>query len=451
MPQLTAPEHVPREGALTRWLRKQGNAVIAPYAICCAFAVYFCMYAYRKPFTAGEFPGHAFESDWLLQKTVFIQSQLIGYVVSKIWGLKFCAEIGRRQRALAIVGLIAVAEFALVLFACLPEQSKFLALFLNGLPLGMIWGLVVLYLEGRRNSELLLAGLSCSYIVSSGMVKDVGRWLMADGNVSAFWMPAVVGALFFPVLLLFAWLMDQLPDPDRGDQLTRAPRQPMDKTRRRDFLREFRLLLWPLLSFFLLLTAVRDYRDNYGAEIFGQLGYGGAPAIFTRSETSVALAVIVCLGALFLIRDHRRAMLAALGLMFSGAALIGLSTLLLEWNAISGLTWMILIGVGIYAAYVPFGSMLFERLIAFSRFPGTAVYAIYVADVTGYLGSFLALLTRDYFFGELTQLQYCQGVCYAVSVIGSVGIALSAWLLLRTAHGVKTTAADSEGPGQASD
>jgi len=58
----------------------------------------------------------------------------------------------------------------LVLFALVPPVWKAAALFLNDLPLEMIWGMVVGYLEGRCTSELLLAGLSCSFIVSSGMV-----------------------------------------------------------------------------------------------------------------------------------------------------------------------------------------------------------------------------------------------------------------------------------------
>ena len=48
-------------------------------------------------------------------------------------------------------------------------------MFLNGLPLGMVFGLVVSYLEGRRQTEALAAALTASFIVSSGVVKSVGR------------------------------------------------------------------------------------------------------------------------------------------------------------------------------------------------------------------------------------------------------------------------------------
>lgn len=65
------------------------------------------------------------------------------------------------------------------MFTVVPDGWRPLAMFLNGLPLGMVWGLVVWYLEGRRVAEVLLAGLSCSFIIASGAVKDVGRTVLA--------------------------------------------------------------------------------------------------------------------------------------------------------------------------------------------------------------------------------------------------------------------------------
>ena len=113
--------------------------------------------------------------------------QIVGYTLSKVVGMRVCSELGRSNRALVLVLLIIWAQLALIAFAVVPSSWKVLAIFLNGLPLGMIWGLVVRYLEGRRLSELVLAGLSCSYIIASGVVKDVGRIWM-DAGVSDVWM-----------------------------------------------------------------------------------------------------------------------------------------------------------------------------------------------------------------------------------------------------------------------
>ena len=74
----------------------------------------------------------------------------------------------------------------------LPPQGKVVALFLNGLPLGTVWGVVFSFLEGRRTSEILGAGLSCAYVVASGAVKSIGATLLEHG-ISEAWMPAVTG------------------------------------------------------------------------------------------------------------------------------------------------------------------------------------------------------------------------------------------------------------------
>ena len=112
---------------------------------------------------------------------------------------------------------------------------KIIALFLNGIPLGMVWGLVVWYLEGRRTADILLAALSCSFIVSSGAVKDVGQ-VMLDLGITEWWMPAVVGALFLPLYVFSVWLLNRLPDANAEDRAARVDREPMDAARRREYL-----------------------------------------------------------------------------------------------------------------------------------------------------------------------------------------------------------------------
>src|SRR5690606_31023609 len=144
-------------------------------------------------------------------KTAFVISQIIGYTLSKYAGIKVCAEMKHSQRLSYLFGAIFFAELALLLFAVLPGNWKIAAIFLNGLPLGMVWGFLVSYLEGRRTSEMLLAGLSCSYIVASGAVKDVGLWLMSTFGITEFWMPFVTGLAFLPLFGVSAFLLNWTP------------------------------------------------------------------------------------------------------------------------------------------------------------------------------------------------------------------------------------------------
>src|SRR5438105_13176312 len=224
-------------GMLTSWLEKAPVPLFAAYAITAAFSTYFCMYAFRKPFAAAKFEGEFFLNSAVALKTAIVISQLLGYALAKYIGLKVCSDVSPTRPAITVVALIAWAELALVAYGLVPNNLKVAAIFFNGLPLGMVWGLVVWYLEGRRTSELLLAGLSCSYIVSSGIVKDLGRAMMeggvavwwsrvplfgrligpALGKVSESWMPASMGVHFLPLFLIAVWMLNQLPRPTESD------------------------------------------------------------------------------------------------------------------------------------------------------------------------------------------------------------------------------------------
>jgi hypothetical protein len=406
-------------------LERAPRAVFVVYAVFASFSTYFCMYAFRKPFAAASFEGFSFLGTDLDLKTAFVISQIVGYTVSKYAGIKIVSEVATRRRASSLLGLVAAAEVALLGFALLPESVMALALFANGLCLGMIWGLVVRYLEGRRSSELLLAGLSTSFIVASGAVKDVGRFLMRDLGVSEVWMPAAVGAMFFPLFVLSVWLLDQVPDPSDADVAARVERSPMDAKERFAFVARFAGGLIPLFAVYVAATAYRDFRDNYGVEIFARLGYEEEPGLFTQTELPVAFGVLLTLAALNLVRDNRRGLAGAFVVMLAGTAILAGSTALLDAGRLDGLAWMVAVGLGSYLIYVPFNSVLFDRMIAASRVRGTAVFAIYVADALGYTGSIATQLYKDFGDPSATRLEFFRAFSYAFAAGAAVLLAAS--------------------------
>src|SRR6202000_3053752 len=112
--------------------------------------------------------------------------------------IKVISEMPPQRRALAILALIGTAEICLVLFALIPAPWNIICLFADGLALGMIWGLVFGFLEGRRVSELLGAMLCASFIVSSGVVKSAGESVMLAGSAHEYRQPAGTRVLFAP-------------------------------------------------------------------------------------------------------------------------------------------------------------------------------------------------------------------------------------------------------------
>jgi len=394
-------------------LSRAHPALFALYGGLAAFAAYFSMYAFRKPFTAATYadvPGWAGVIDF---KTALVIAQVAGYALSKFIGVKVVSEMTASRRGLAIIALVAFSWAALLLFAVVPPTWKVGALFLNGLPLGMIWGVVFGYVEGRRTSEILAAILCASFIVSSGMVKSVGLWLMTAFHVGEYWMPAVTGLIFFPLLVVAVIGLAQLPPPTAAERAERMARPPMPAAARRAFLRDYGPGVVFLVLAYVLFTAIRDFRDNFAAELWADLGYAGVSGVFTASEAPIAIATLVILGSLALIRENIRALMAVHAIILAGAALIGLSTFAFQQGWISPLAWMILSGLGLYLGYTPFNAMLFDRLIAATRRAGTAGFLIYVADASGYAGSVVLMLLRNLPGVALDWLSFFIALAYA--------------------------------------
>lgn len=413
---------------ITRWLAAAPPWLFASYAVAMSFTTYFCMYSYRKPFAAAAYAGHHV---WIFDlKGALIVSQLIGYALSKMLGIKFNSEMPAHRRAGALLLLIAWAEGALILFAVLPPEGKVAAIFLNGLPLGAVWGVVFSFLEGRRTSEILGAGLSCSYIVASGAVKSVGSALIGAG-VPESWMPACTGFLFAPLFVAAVYGLSLLPPPSEDDAAARTDREPMFKQQRRRFVARYLLGLVLLIVVYLLQTAYRDFRDNYAAEIWTSLGAGGEPAVFTLSEIPIALSVMVILGLLYLVKDNRWGLFGTYAIMLAGSILIGVSTLLFDAGLIGGMPWMILVGLGLYLGYVPYGCVLFDRMIAALGVVATAVFLIYVSDAFAYGGSVALVLYKMLGQASMSKLDFFRSFSYVTSVVTSSCLVASGLYFLR--------------------
>lgn len=369
---------------------RSGQLVIAAMA---AFATYFCMYAFRKPFSAGVYAGQ--EVFGFELKSTLVIAQLVGYMLSKFIGIKIVSEMSARHRAVAIVGLIVLAEAALVGFAYLPVPFKVLMLFLNGLPLGMIFGLVLAYLEGRQQTEALSAALCASFIISSGVVKSVGRWLIVDMKVSEFQMPMLTGLMFFPPLLIAVWLLQQTPLPDVTDHALRTERKVMTRTERLDFYFRY----WPgltlLLFVYVALTIIRSIRDDFGVEIWAAMVDQEVPSVFSRTETLVAIFVTLLSAFTILVRDNLTAMKVTIGLMCVGFCLVAGSALAQGAGRLTPFAFMVVCGIGMYIPYVAFHTTVFERLIAASRRPSNLGFLMYLADTVGYLGYTVVLVFKS--------------------------------------------------------
>jgi len=108
-----------------------------------SFGAYFCMYAFRKPFTIATFENLDFMG--VDYKILLILSHVLGYVVSKFIAIKLISELRENRRLRYLIGMILLAEIGLVAFGIIPAPYNIVFMFINGLSLGMIWGIVFSY------------------------------------------------------------------------------------------------------------------------------------------------------------------------------------------------------------------------------------------------------------------------------------------------------------------
>ncbi|WHZ08512.1 MAG: hypothetical protein OJF59_002266 [Cytophagales bacterium] len=409
--------HETKPSTITQWLSRTNGFWFSLYTAGIAFLLYTCIFSFRKTFTAGTFQGVEFIG--LSYKSWLVIAQVVGYGLSKFIGIKIISELKAQSRSKGILIMSAIAVASWFFFAITPPPYNIIFLFTNGMPLGMIWGMVFGYLEGRRVTEVLGAGLSVSFIFSAGFSKTVGGYLLRDWNVSEFWMPFVAGLVFGIPMLLFLYLLNQVPPPSPLDEQLRTKRQPMNAAERLEFTRSFLPGIVFFVLAYMMFTIFRDVRDNFSAEVWKALGYTN-PGIFTRTEVPISLCTLIVMGSLIVVKNNLKALMLIHLIIILGMILLGVSTFLFEQQLISAPVWMTLIGMGLYLGYIPFNSIFFDRLLAAFSYSGTVGFIMYVADSFGYLGSVSVLLYRELGLTHLSWLAFFIRSGYAVSILGTL-------------------------------
>jgi len=394
-----------------------------PYAICSilaaisAFGAYSCMYAFRKAFAAGTYPSQQYlHIDYKVWLVIF---QVLGYTMSKFYGIRFIAELKGKRRGLTILTLVGISWMALLGFALVPAPYNMPFLFINGFPLGLIWGLVFGYLEGRRSTEFMAAVLSISLIFGSGFVKTVGQTLLHVYHVGEYQMPFLTGALFVLPLMLFVFVLELMPPPNQKDKQMRTERVPMTAQERNTFIKRFLPGIVLTLIIYVMLTVMRDVRDNFEVEIWNSLGVMDKN-IYAKIDSRISVFVLLAMGLLFLIKGNLRAFSIIHVLIISGCLLIGGATWLFSNGSIGPVTWMTLAGLGLYLGYVPYNAIFFERMIATFHYKSNVGFVMYLADSLGYLASISVLLVKEFGKPDISWGSFFHQGVILVAIIGSL-------------------------------
>ena len=408
------------------------------WAAFASFATYFCMYGFRKPFSAATFDGE--KAFGISFKSALVIAQVFGYMMAKFIGIKFISEVNKAKRAVYILSLIGSSHISLLLLALVPKPFNVFFLFTNGLSLGLIWGLVFSFIEGRKFTDLLALILSTNFIFSSGVAKTLGRVCIEYWKIPEIYTPFVSGLLYIPLLVLAVWMLTKIPPPTEEETSSRGVRVTMNGKERVLLFKKFFTGLVAITVINLLLTILRDLKDNYSVEILRTVKPSFNPSIFTQMETIAAVAVLMLLLLLTGFKNHFKSIAAHHVAIGCGLVIIFLSAWFLQQRIFDPVFNLVFYTIGLYVCYNTLQCLFLDRFIAAFRVKGNIGFFFYFMDSVGYLGSCFIIFNKEIFSPKLNWLNYFIQVSFILGIIGIISIVVS-WIYFKRKYKAITSTA----------
>ena len=378
-----------------------------------ALLSYSLVYALRKPFTAAEFEGlQVFGMDYKIVVSII---QLLGYVSAKLLGIKYISELRPEGRLKFIIGSAALSEISLIAFGLLPMPYNIMALYFNGLSLGCMWGVIFSFLEGRRTTDILASIMGVSMALSSGVAKSLGLYTLNVLHVSEFWMPALIGAIAFPLLCFTGWMMTRFPQPTAADIASRSVRVTLNGHQRWALFRRFMPLLIMLFAANLLLTVQRDIKEDFIVCIIDVSTVSSWA--FAQIDSIATLVLLATFALLSTTYDHLKVLCILLVLSTCGMGTLAFLGANFEQVGLPTTIWLFLQSLCLDMAYLSFQTIFFERFIACFKIKGNVGFFTITIDFVGYLGTLALLLFKEFYASHIDWASFYNSMSLYIGIV----------------------------------
>ena len=357
-----------------------------------ALLSYSLVYALRKPYTAASFEGLTlFGTDYKVAVTTI---QILGYVIAKFFGIKLISELKRENRFRFFVTSAIMAEVALIGFGVLSAPYNAAAMFFNGLSLGCMWGVIFSFIEGRKVTDMLASLLGVSMVFSSGIAKSFGLFAMNELNIDQFWMPAVIGGVALPLLVLMGYLLKRLPSPTQEDIELRNERVVLDSEGRKRLFLSFAPILTLLFIGNFMLLVLRDIKEDFLVLILDMSNQSSW--LFAQVDTIVTLAILALFSAFVFFRSNIKTLMCLMGIVILSCITMAYVSFNYKALDLQPVVWLFIESLCLYIAYLTFQTIFFDRFIACFRIKGNVGFFIAIIDFIGYMGTVTLLSTKEF-------------------------------------------------------
>eukprot|EP00039_Didymoeca_costata_P029394 m.24490 g.24490 ORF g.24490 m.24490 type:complete len:448 (+) comp7612_c0_seq1:272-1615(+) len=394
----------------------------------CYIGVYFIKYPmfvlsgdhYEKPLYLG-----ISLSSW------FGLATTSGYGISKVPAYFFVSEMNRSRRFILILSIILLYFILTVgFFAVSPGYIQISGVFLGGLFGSWIYTVLFTYLEGRRTTEVLAGVLNAAIVFGGSLARFVASLLLKHLPEHLHnWMPLFAAGMLLPASLICLAILNSQPAPSAQDEKQREVRKSMNTRERTKFMRKYAFGMFANILVFAILTTFRSFRDFFAVNIYSELlGHTPSASLYLLADWPAGFFSCGLITLVSLVKDNRVALNLLLYLSFSGNVMLCAVSFLFKLKILTNPTaFIVLIGVGLYLAYMPLGSILYDRLLAVSGTKGTTVFLIFVSDACGYLGTIGLLLYKnlDPDSQKANWEDFFVWACLSVSIISGALILIS--------------------------
>lgn len=401
--------------------KKMSDFIFILWAGSAALLSYSLVYALRKPFTAATFDGlEVFGLDYKVMTTII---QILGYLIAKFVGIKLISELKKEHRMKFILVSILVAELSLVLFGLLPAPYNIFAMFFNGLSLGCMWGVIFSFIEGRRTTDILASLLGISIVISSGVAKSVGLFVMDTLHIGEFWMPAFIGAFALPLLALLGYILTRLPQPTSQDIAAKSQRVTLNGKQRKDLFMNFLPVLILLFVANLMLVILRDIKEDFLVKIIDMSEHSSW--LFAQVDSVVTLIILALFGMMVFVKSNIKVLVILLSMVVAGTATMSFVSLNYDTLQLDTITWLFIQSLSLYVAYLCFQSIFFDRFIACFKIKGNVGFFIVTIDFIGYTGTVLVLMFKEFFNTDINWLDFYNQMSGYVGIICTIAFTCS--------------------------
>eukprot|EP00039_Didymoeca_costata_P006013 m.86746 g.86746 ORF g.86746 m.86746 type:complete len:764 (-) comp13070_c1_seq2:518-2809(-) len=319
-----------------------------------------------------------------------------GYALGKLFAVPIIPSVHPQRRLYVVLGVLLFSVLAMSPFAAVRLEVQMGLVFAAAVPMSLLFGVMTQYLEGRSSTDLLNSGLVFVMVLGAPLVRSISQ-VALDGGLDPLELPVVILGAYTPIALLAAIVLDTVPPPSLNDALERSERVPVSLGKSLHLWKPHMLGVFLVLIGSTAITTFRSVREYFAAEIYQRaLGKNPKAWEYIVMELPGAGTTILLCAILFKVKSHKIALWVMFIVMLLASALISVTSYLFSVQYISGFLYLILISLGTNLVYAPGSFLVFDRLIAALKQPGTSSFLVFLSDVLGQLGSVAAICYREF-------------------------------------------------------